>query len=756
MEFFVIHQPDDGVKAVQFAAPIPACMIGASWVADDIPPGFLTIGDTQIGMAVSYGLCLTAPIHVATMIVTTTGATTPDCAFPIVPDPASLIGHIEVVDCAQNKHIGTGGIAYVNSSLACLCGPGSDGQVLDVPPVVTFGENDNSMPLSISNVGTGTLNWQVSGISWLTATPSAGTGDQTITLDVDRSSIPDGHYDSYLWVASNGGNASVTVEVPVLGLSTTGLHFPDPVTTRAFRAGASGPLSWSIDPPLEGWLSVNPAAGVGWQTVQVLVDRTGLAPGLHDAILHVRSDFGDREVYVTMEVGNNAWLGYSPASLDFGSVSTHETLNIFNNGTGVLSWGITPMASWASVDPPSGTGNASVNVSVDRSNLAVGTHTTVLAISSNGGSAQVPVSLIVEASTPTLGVSPTSLSFTPGQSQKGLNIFNTGPGTLTWAVTDDVPWLTAQPGSGSNNAALTVTVDRTGLADGTYNGAIHIASNGGDADIPVTMIVDSTPVLSVNPQLLIYDNFTTTRSFQITNAGGGTLDWQLSADRTWISIAPPLTGSGSATVTVSIDLSQIPGTQIETGFVTISSNGGVQAVEIRYNPPSGVGTAGAVILYTDPGYTSCNIQDVAGPITIYTVHDLHDGASAVQYASPVPPCWTGAVFVADESPFLTIGSSQEGIAISYGSCLAGPVIVNTMTILSQGLGPQCCAFDVVPDPAALTGQIEGVDCALNTTFPSGGAAVINVDASCPCGLILHVETKTWGAVKALYAPDHDD
>jgi len=309
-----------------------------------------------------------------------------------------------------------------------------------------------------------------------------------------------------------------------------------------------------------------------------------------------------------------------------------------------------------------------------------------------------------------------------------------------------------QPGSGSNNATLDVTTDRTGLADGTYDGTIQITSNGGNADIPVTMTVDNTPVLSVNPQLLIYDDLTTTRNFQITNAGGDTLDWQLSADRTWINIAPPMAGSDNATATVSIDLAQISGTQVETGSVNVASNGGMETVEIRYNPPGGGNSAGAVFLYTDAGYNGCDIQDVAGPVTIYTVHETHNGASALQYASPVPPCWTGAVFVSDEPEFLAIGDSQTGMALSYGGCLTGQVLVNTMTILSQGLAPPCCALDVTPDPAAPTGQIEGVDCALNTTHPAGAAAVINMDGSCPCGTTTTVETKTWGAVKALYAP----
>jgi hypothetical protein len=58
----------------------------------------------------------------------------------------------------------------------------------------------------------------------------------------------------------------------------------------------------------------------------------------------------------------------------------------------------------------------------------------------------------------------------------------------------------------------------------------------------------------------------------------------------------------------------------------------------------------------------------------------------------------------------------------------------------------------VADPGALSGQIEGVDCALNKTYPSGGSGRVNPDPTCWCGLI-PVQHTTWGAIKAMYEPD---
>jgi len=59
---------------------------------------------------------------------------------------------------------------------------------------------------------------------------------------------------------------------------------------------------------------------------------------------------------------------------------------------------------------------------------------------------------------------------------------------------------------------------------------------------------------------------------------------------------------------------------------------------------------------------------------------------------------------------------------------------------------------MVPDPAAPTGQIEGVDCATTKTFPNGSSLTFDYDGTCPpCGEIVPVEETNWGRVKSLYS-----
>ena len=100
---------------------------------------------------------------------------------------------------------------------------------------------------------------------------------------------------------------------------------------------------------------------------------------------------------------------------------------------------------------------------------------------------------------PTIGVSPSSFSFsaTAGGSNpasQSLSITNTGGGTLNWSASSNASWLSVSPTSGTAPSTATVSANITGLAAGTYNGAITISATGATntpVAVPVTLTVSS-------------------------------------------------------------------------------------------------------------------------------------------------------------------------------------------------------------------------------------------------------------------------
>jgi hypothetical protein len=161
--------------------------------------------------------------------------------------------------------------------------------------------------------------------------------------------------------------------------------------------------------------------------------------------------------------------------------------------------------------------------------------------------------------------------------------------------------------------------------------------------------------------------------------------------------------------------------------------------------------AGGIGLYSDPQGIDCDLFDtVPGLCTYYVFHQMTPGAIASQFSAPLPGCML-ATYLSDTAVFpVTIGSSQTGVAIGYGACIAAPIHILSINVFCQGLTSACCYYPVLPDPQTLSGQIEVVDCANNLLIGWGGQAVVNPDHSCCCNCT-PVEESTWGKVKSLYS-----
>jgi hypothetical protein len=114
-------------------------------------------------------------------------------------------------------------------------------------------------------------------------------------------------------------------------------------------------------------------------------------------------------------------------------------------------------------------------------------------------------------SSPTIGVSPSSLSFTAtvggaDPANQTINITNTGAGTLNWTATDNATWLTISPASGAAPSTLTASVSISGLTTGTYNGTITVSATGA-TNTPVTIPVTLTVNAAGGSELIVNGGF---------------------------------------------------------------------------------------------------------------------------------------------------------------------------------------------------------------------------------------------------------
>jgi hypothetical protein len=285
-------------------------------------------------------------------------------------------------------------------------------------------------------------------------------------------------------------------------------------------------------------------------------------------------------------------LSVAVSSLDFGSTSTSLPFTISNTGEGTLEWSVSENADWISVNPANGSisdAQASVAVSVDRAGMNPGDYSESITVSSNAGSAVVQINMTVEG--PVLVLSNNSLNFGTVSDNLSFIVTNGGIGTITYNVVYTAAWLTVNPTSGSATTetdVMTVSVDRAGLAYGNYFETITVTSNANSATIDVMMIIadPSNPQLSAYPSTIDFGTNSTEETFSVSNSGSGMLTWNITDDKSWISVDPHsgTTETETDEITVNIDrLGQSPGTH--TGVITISSDGGNQNISVSMTIP---------------------------------------------------------------------------------------------------------------------------------------------------------------------------
>jgi concanavalin A-like lectin/glucanase superfamily protein/BACON domain-containing protein len=309
-----------------------------------------------------------------------------------------------------------------------------------------------------------------------------------------------------------------------------------------------------------------------------------------------------------------------------------KTFSVSNTGAGTLNWSASESASWLSVSPGSGTNAGTVTVTPAITGLTSGTYTTDITVSAPGATGSpktVSVTLTLDppATPPVLSSSPASLSFGGQQggadpAGKTITVSNTGGGTLSWTASDDAPWLTLAPTSGTNNGSVTATVSLAGLTADTYTATVTISASGVSGSprtIPVTLTVDPPPppALAVSPTSVAFSATVggaapAAQNVSVTNTGSGTLSWTAADDAAWLAVAPA-SGTAPGTITLTPSITGLAaGTY--TGTVTVTAAGATGSpksipVTLTVNPstpPNLIGAWG----FDEPSGT--NATDASG------------------------------------------------------------------------------------------------------------------------------------------------
>jgi uncharacterized protein (TIGR03437 family) len=393
------------------------------------------------------------------------------------------------------------------------------------------------LPQSVSVTSTPSLTYSVAsgaGTPWLSVT-GGGSTPSGISVSVDPHGLAAGTYQGTIAVSSSqAGNSPVLVPVhvnitagPPINPQPTSLSFTYtqqgalPVG-QVLSIGSSQTLSFSASVSSnESWLVVNGNSGVTPAGLTVTIDPSGLTPGDYSASIIISSPGAANDpltIPVTLKVNPAPQLTPSQSQFTFsfqtpGTAPPSQTLTVTSGDPSLVVTASTDTSSggnWLSI---AGGGNipAVFSISANPGTLSPGTYNGTVTLSApNAGNSPliIPVTLVVAAA-PILSSSPSQLFFS-------YQIGNTPPsgtpiqitssqGALTFQASATTSsggaWLLSSTGA-TTPGTVTITVDPTGLAAGTYTGSVLIAAataGNSPLTIPVTFTVSASAVLTAAP-----------------------------------------------------------------------------------------------------------------------------------------------------------------------------------------------------------------------------------------------------------------
>lgn len=329
--------------------------------------------------------------------------------------------------------------------------------------------------------------------AWVHLGSTSGTSPSTLSVGVDPAGLLIGIHSAVLTVSD--GSTSKTVDITLT--ITDGLTVAPPALDFSCYLGSSatpadqsviidGPsIAWTASVN-QGWVQLGSVSGTSPSTLSVGVDPTGLAAGIHAAVLTISYGSTSKTVPVNLTIGAPSF-SVTPSTIVLGGTSgldeaTQSLQFSLSTGTNAYSWTATlttnSNGSWLLADATSGMVSASpvsINVDAERSALTGGTYAGNIELNAtvNGEvvSIDIPVTLNTSAHklfVPDNGVALSSMP-TLSKMTHTVEVKDTyGLTTTNWNAVSDQSWLSVTT-SGTTSDNLVLSADPAGLGGDTVH-----------------------------------------------------------------------------------------------------------------------------------------------------------------------------------------------------------------------------------------------------------------------------------------------
>lgn len=304
---------------------------------------------------------------------------------------------------------------------------------------LNYGHSASSQTIEIESEAS----WTASSTSWLSVSPTSGNAGKTeVTISVpNNASVNSRNGSVYFNIAGNNN-----IEVPVMQEGVTLNVSPSNVTFTSFRGSQSLTIAsndtWTVTAKPE-WVSIDKTSGEGNATIKVSTTENNTTSEKNGDII-ISTD--DGVISKTINVKQEAkTVDYGDATLDFNYNASSQSISFTTDG----NWSLTKDAEWFSVDKTSGSGSATLNITVEENNTTA-KRDGVISLQIAGK----PFTVTVHQDCKYVTLSSSAFTFSADAGNTKVSV---GSNTQWNAkVTEGSEWLSVTPTNGTNNADLTI------------------------------------------------------------------------------------------------------------------------------------------------------------------------------------------------------------------------------------------------------------------------------------------------------------
>ncbi len=410
--------------------------------------------------------------------------------------------------------------------------------------------------------------WTVSDNSpWITFSPSSGTGNKTVTVNVTENTTTTGTTQRVGTVTITGCNSTKTVLIMQdpcnIAVSTEALSFTTLPGSKQFNITSNGSWTISNNSP---WITFSPSSGTGNGTVTANVTENTTTTGTTQRVgaVTITGCNSTKTVLIMQDPCN---IAVSTEALSFNPFAGSKQFTVTATG----SWTVSDNSAWITVSPSSGTGNGTITVNVTE-------HTGSLARAGSvtvTGCNTTKTVVVIQDEACNFSISAEALTFNPLPGSKQITVTSNG----SWTVSDNSAWITVSPSSGTGNGTVTVNVTENTATTGTTQRVGTVTITGCNSSKTVLIMQDPCNI-AVSTEALSFNPFAGSKQFAVTATGS----WTVSDNSAWITVSPS-SGTGNGTVAVNVtENTATTGTTQRVGTVTITGCNSTKTVLILQDP----------------------------------------------------------------------------------------------------------------------------------------------------------------------------